>query len=212
MNLGVLVSGRGSNLGAILDASRDGRIESRVVVVLSDVENAPALSLAGAAGVQAQYVDPGPRPARLTPETAGEYIRVLKAHGTEMLLLAGFMRIIGRSFFAAFPPDRILNIHPALLPSFRGLEAQRQALEAGVKVAGCTVHFVSPDVDAGPIIVQRAVRVEPDDTVETLSARILTEEHEAYVEAVRLVETGRVRIDGAVARVLPAPPAVKGRR
>jgi phosphoribosylglycinamide formyltransferase-1 len=202
MRLGVLVSGRGSNLQAILDASREGRIESRVAIVLSDVEDAPALDRARALGVPARYVDPGGPGARLSSASARRFVDALRAYDAELVLLAGFMRIVGRTFFEAFP-GRMLNMHPSLLPAFRGLDPQRQALDAGVEVSGCTVHVVVPEVDAGPIVAQGSVPVFAGDTVEDLSARILREEHRVYVRAVRSFERGRVAIEGGRARVTP---------
>ena len=204
MKLGVLASGRGSNLQALLDAAARNEMQSRVAVVLSDVADAQALSRAREAGVPAYHVPPGTRRARLTPPAARAYVDRLQEHGVELVALAGFMRIIGKTLFRAFP-DRIINIHPSLLPSFRGLEGQRQALEAGVRIAGCTVHYVVPEVDAGPIICQAAVPVRPDDTVDSLSSRILRQEHKIYVEAIRLIEQGRVRLEGGrVEFALPA--------
>lgn len=190
MTLGVLVSGRGSNLQALLDARRDGRIESRVAVVISDRESAPALERARAAGVPAVTVDPGRAASRLTPAAARRMVAVLGEHAVDWVVLAGFMRVVGPTFFRAYP-DRILNIHPSLLPAFRGLNAQRQALEAGVKVAGCTLHVVTPELDAGPILMQASVPVNADDTEETLSARILVEEHRILVETVHMLERER---------------------
>jgi phosphoribosylglycinamide formyltransferase-1 len=190
MTLGVLASGRGSNLQALLDAANVGRITSNVSVVISDVESAFALDRARGAGVPAVFVDPGRPGPRLTPTAARTAVSVLREHGVEWVVLAGFMRIVGKTFFHAYP-DRILNIHPSLLPAFRGLHAQRQALEAGVQVAGCTVHIVTPELDAGPILKQASVRVEPGDTEDTLSARILVEEHEILVETVRMLERER---------------------
>lgn len=195
MRLGVLASGRGSNLQALLDAAGEGRMQSRVVVVLADVEDARALERARAAGIPARYVAPGPSRTRLSPRAARAYVGALNEHDVEWVLLAGFMRIVGRTFFEAFP-DRILNIHPSLLPAFRGLEPQRQALEAGAEVSGCTVHAVVPEVDAGPIIAQASVPVREGDTVSELSARILREEHRLYAEALRSIERGRVTVRG----------------
>ena len=208
MNLGVLVSGRGSNLQALLDASREGRIESRVALVISDVADAPALERAHQVGVPVLHVPAGPK-VRVSRAAARTYVQELRRHDVDLIALAGFMRIVGRSFFAAYG-GRIINIHPSLLPLFPGLDPQRQALEAGVRVAGCTVHFVTPDVDAGPIICQAAVPVEVDDSVDALSARILVEEHRIYVEAVQLLEEGRVHLEGARVRFGSAGPTIEG--
>lgn len=183
VRLGVLASGRGSNLQALLDAGRSGRLRGRVAVVISDRADAVALSRARDFGVAAVFLDPGSPRARLRPEAEAAIVEVLRAHGVEWLVLAGYFRIVGAGILGAFP-NRVLNIHPSLLPSFPGLHAQRQAIEHGVKVTGCTVHFVNAEVDAGPILRQAAVSVLEDDTEESLSARILEQEHRILVEAV----------------------------
>jgi phosphoribosylglycinamide formyltransferase-1 len=198
--LGILASGRGSNCLAILEAVADGRLDARVGLVLSDREDAAVLAAASRHGVPARFLDPGRRGARLTPESEARYVDVLREAGVEWIALAGFMRILGAPLLSAYA-GRILNIHPSLLPAFPGLEAQRQALEYGVKVAGCTVHFVNEGVDLGPIVVQAAVPVHEDDTPESLSARILVEEHAAYVQALQLVLSGKARIEGRRVRV-----------
>ncbi len=172
-------------------------------MVISDNPNAVALSRAREVGVPAFWIDAGPKAARVSKEAAASYVETLRAHAVDLICLAGFMRIIGRSFFEAYG-GRIVNIHPSLLPAFRGLHGQRQALEAGVKIAGCTVHYVTPELDAGPIIIQAAVPVGEDDTEEILSARILREEHRIYPEAIRLIEAGRTRTEGNRVRVLPS--------
>jgi phosphoribosylglycinamide formyltransferase-1 len=191
VTLGVLASGRGSNLGAILSAIDAGELTSRVAVVVSDVPEASALERARAAGIPTVVVSPGTRRAHLSAEAVDRILEVLETHDVEIVCLAGFMRILGPRFFEAFP-TRILNIHPSLLPAFPGLEPQRRALEAGVGEAGCTVHLVTPAVDAGPILGQRRVPILPDDSVETLSARILAEEHRLYVDVLRRIEDGRL--------------------
>jgi len=196
--LGVLVSGRGTNLQAIMDACASGRIDAEVAVVISDIADAYGLQRARKAGIEAACI-PWQKGRRKAWET--EAVRVLKKAGCELVCLAGFMRVVGKTLMNAFP-DRILNIHPALLPSFPGLHAQEQAWEWGVKVSGCTVHFVTPDLDMGPIIVQKAVRVEEDDTADTLADRILVEEHKAYAEAIDLVLSGRTVIEGRKVRIL----------
>jgi phosphoribosylglycinamide formyltransferase-1 len=210
LRLGVLASGRGSNLAAILGAIRSGGLRAEVRVVLSDVPDAPALGIARAAGVPAFFLPPGDYRSRLSDEAEARWVSVLRDHGVEIVALAGFMRMLHRSFLCAFD-GRIVNIHPSLLPAFAGLHAQRQALEHGVKVAGCTVHFVTEGMDAGPIIGQRAVEVLEGDTEETLAARILEEEHELYPEALELLAEGRVVLEGRRVRILsPGEGARRG--
>ena len=199
--LGVLASGRGTNLQAILDACREGRIPGEVRVVISDVRNTRALERACSAGVPALYLDPGRFKTRLEPNAELAYADCLKQYGVELVLLAGFMRILHKEFLSEFP-ERIMNIHPALLPAFPGLDAQRQALERGVRFSGCTVHFVDESVDGGPIILQSVVPVEQNDTVETLSERILEAEHKTYCDAIKLFCEGRLKIQGRRVRIL----------
>jgi phosphoribosylglycinamide formyltransferase-1 len=191
--LGVLASGRGSNLQAILDAIDAGRCPARVTVVVSDRKDAPALDRARRAGASAVHLDPKAYPDRVAFDEA--VAEVLDQYATELVCLAGYMRVLSVEFVRRFP-GRILNVHPALLPAFPGLHAQRQAVEHGVKVAGATVHFVDGGVDTGPIVLQSAVPVLDDDTEETLAARILVEEHRLYPEAIRLYAEGRLRIEG----------------
>ena len=191
--LGVLASGRGSNLQAILDAIEAGRCPARVAVVVSDKAGATALDRARGAGVKAVHLDPQAYPERAGFDQA--VTQVLTDHGVELVCLAGYMRLLSPGFIAAFG-GRVLNVHPALLPAFPGLHAQRQALTYGVKVAGATVHFVDEGVDTGPIVLQAAVPVREDDSEEALSARILTEEHRLYPEAIRLYAEGRLAIVG----------------
>ncbi|HSF15257.1 MAG TPA: phosphoribosylglycinamide formyltransferase [Vicinamibacteria bacterium] len=191
--LGVLISGRGSNLQAILDAVSEGRLEARVGVVISNVASARGLERARAAGVPTAIVSHRDFPSREDFDTA--VVAKLREHDVNLVCLAGFMRILSSVLVRAFP-DRILNIHPSLLPSFPGLDAQRQALEHGVKVSGASVHFVDEQLDHGPIVLQRAVPVFEDDDEQALAARILEEEHELYPEAIALVLDGRVRIEG----------------
>lgn len=195
LRVGVLASGNGSNLQAILDASRSGAIDVEVVVVVSDVEGARALERARRAGVPALHIPPGPRRTRLSREAEALYAEALESHGVDLVALAGFMRVLHDDFLRRFN-GRIVNIHPSLLPSFPGLDAQRQALEYGVKWTGATVHFVDAGVDTGPIIIQAAVPVSPDDTKETLAARVLEEEHRIYPRALQLIAEGRVRLEG----------------
>ncbi len=202
LRVGVLASGRGSNLRAILDAAESGRIPARVVVVVSDRPGAGALGIARAHGVEALHVDPGQHPGREVHDKA--VAAALDERGVELVCLAGYMRILTPGFVRHFE-GRLLNIHPALLPAFPGLHAQRQALQAGVRIAGATVHFVDEGVDTGPIVLQAAVPVRPDDTEETLSDRILAEEHRIYPEAIRLFAEGRLRVDGRRVRIVEEP-------
>ena len=209
LRVGVLASGRGSNLQAILDRSLRGEIDVEVAVVISDVADAAALERARRAGVPAVHVPPGRFKTKLEPEIEEKYIEELTRHGVEVIALAGFMRILHDEFLNRYA-GRIVNIHPSLLPSFQGLRAQRQAFEYGVKWTGATVHFVDAGVDTGPIILQAAVAVRDDDTPESLAARILEEEHRIYPEALQLLAEGRVRIEGRRVRVAPPSRARVG--
>jgi phosphoribosylglycinamide formyltransferase-1 len=182
--LGILISGRGSNMQAILDAIRQGELDARVGVVVSNVASAPGLARAQEAGVPTVVIDHKEFSSREAFDRA--VVDELQKREVDLVCLAGFMRLLSPLFVRAFP-GRILNIHPSLLPSFPGLDAQRQALEHGVKVTGCTVHIVDEELDHGPIVLQTAVPVREDDTEETLSDRILAEEHRAYPRAIRLV-------------------------
>jgi phosphoribosylglycinamide formyltransferase-1 len=191
--LGILLSGRGSNFLAIHQAIRDGRIaDAEIAVVLSNKADAPGLAAARELGLAAHHI---PAAGRAAAERDLEFVERLKSYEVDLVCLAGYMRIISPGFVAAFQ-GRIVNVHPALLPSFPGLDAQAQALEFGAKVAGCTVHFVDEAVDHGVIILQRAVEVMDDDTAETLSARILVEEHKAYPEAIQRVLSGEYGVVG----------------
>lgn len=189
----MLASGRGSNLGAILDACRRGAFPARVVVVISDRERAPALERATRDGVDAVFVNPKDHHDRAAYDAA--LLDTLERYRPGLVCLAGFMRILTPTFVRAWP-GRLVNIHPSLLPAFPGLHAQRQALDYGVKVAGATVHFVDEGVDTGPIILQASVPVRPDDTEDSLSSRILIEEHRLYPEAIRLFAEGRLVMTG----------------
>lgn len=180
----MLISGRGSNLQAIIDATRSGAVDATVAVVIANRPQAAGLDRARAAGIEALYLNPREHADRDSYDRA--LADALQARGVALVCLAGFMRLVGRPLLDAFP-DRILNIHPSLLPAFRGLDAQKQALEHGVKISGATVHLVNADLDAGPIVAQAAVPVLPDDTVETLAARILVEEHRLYPLAIAQV-------------------------
>lgn len=199
LRLGVLASGGGTNLQAILDACREHRIPAEVAVVLCNVPGAAALARAEKAGVPAELVDHKQFPDRPAFDAALQ--ERLRAHRVELVCLAGFMRLLSPAFVAAWR-GRIVNIHPALLPAFPGMHAQRQALQAGVKITGCTVHFVDEGLDAGPIILQAAVPVLEGDTEKTLSARILEQEHRIYVEAIGLVAQNRLAVEGRRVRIL----------
>lgn len=191
--IGVLLSGRGSNFEALAESIAQGRIPAaQIAVVISNREAAPGIERAQRRGIEARVI-----PSKGLEREAydRQVAAVLKDKQVELVCLAGYMRLLSPYFVAAFS-NRILNIHPSLLPAFPGLEAQRQALEFGVKVSGCTVHFVDENLDAGPIILQATVGVRDSDTVETLSARLLAEEHRIYSEAVRIVLEGRYRIEG----------------
>ena len=198
--LGVLASGRGSNLQAILDACARPGFPARVAVVISDRERAVALERARAARVEARWVNPKDFADREAFDLA--LVHELRARRVDLVCHAGFMRILSPAYVRAFA-GRALNVHPSLLPAFPGLHAQRQALDHGAKVAGATVHFVDEGVDTGPIIVQASVPVRSDDTEESLSARILAEEHRLYPEAIRLYAEGRLEIEGRRVRSHP---------
>ena len=191
--LGVLLSGRGSNLQAIIDAIAERRLDAAIAVVVSNQKNAGGLERARRVGIETLTLSHRGWPARDDYDRA--LVTELRSRNVGLVCLAGFMRKVGAPLIDAFP-NAVLNIHPSLLPSFPGLHAQQQALDHGVKTSGVTVHFVTADLDAGPIIVQRTVPVRDDDTEETLAARILVEEHHAYPEAIALVLDGGWRIDG----------------
>ena len=187
MKIGILISGRGSNMVAIADAVASGEIpSSEVVVVISDKAVAAGLAKAAERGIETVVVE---RNGRKRAEHDAEIISELRKCGVDLVCLAGYMRLLSPDFVRAFS-NQIVNIHPSLLPAFPGLDAQRQALEAGAKVSGCTVHFVDEMLDHGPTILQREVEVREGDTVEELSARILDEEHAAYVEALKMIAAG----------------------
>ena len=208
LNVGVLASGRGSNLKALIDAVGRGELDVRLAVVISDVSDARALEIARSAGIEAIYIDPEQKKARMSGAAEQRMIDELKRRDVGLVALAGFMRILSPDFVNAFKM-RILNIHPSLLPSFTGLKVQKKALDYGVKFSGCTVHFVDEGVDTGPIVIQAAVPVHDDDTEESLSARILKEEHKIYAEAIRLFAEGRLVIEGR--RVIRRPESGAGR-
>lgn len=191
--IAVLLSGRGSNFEAIADSAREGRIPgAEIAVVLSNREGAQGIEKARQRGLETCII---PSKGRQREEYDREVVVVLKEKKVDLVCLAGFMRMLSPYFVSEFR-NCVLNVHPALLPAFPGLEAQKQALEAGVKITGCTVHFVDENMDAGPIVLQAVVPVRDDDTEETLSARILREEHRIYTEAINIVLSGRYRIEG----------------
>ena len=197
--LAVLISGRGSNLQAIIDAVNDRTLDASISVVVSNREDAAGLQRAREAGIETLFLNPKSFSNRDAHDRA--LVGELQARRVDLVCLAGYMRLVGEPVLVAFP-HRILNIHPSLLPAFPGLDAQRQALEHGVRVSGATVHFVTGELDGGPIILQACVPVRADDTVDRLSARILIEEHRIYPEAIETVLDGRWVIDGR--RVLPS--------
>jgi phosphoribosylglycinamide formyltransferase-1 len=199
--IGVLVSGRGTNLQAILDAVEAGELAVEVAVVISNRPDAYALERARRHDVPTVVVPLADYPGRKSHETA--VAAELERAGVDLVVLAGYDRIARHAVLSKYL-GRIINVHPALLPAFAGtLHAQEEALAYGVKIAGCSVHLVTPEVDCGPIVVQRAVEVREDDTVESLKARILAEEHRALPEAIRLIASGRTRIEGRRVRILP---------
>ena len=197
-NLGILLSGRGSNFLAISDAVDAGRIpDTRIAVVISNLADAPGLEAARQRGLNGVAIEAR---GRKRAEHDQEIVATLRSHEVELVCLAGYMRLLSPGFVQAFA-GRILNIHPSLLPAFPGLDAQQQAIEYGVQVTGCTVHFVDEQLDHGPIIVQRVVPVLPGDDAHTLSARILEQEHQAYAEAIARVLSGKYEVVGR--RYLP---------
>jgi phosphoribosylglycinamide formyltransferase-1 len=196
--LGILLSGRGSNFLAIAEAIAQGRVErAEIAVVISNRSDAPGIAAARSAGFQTQVIEARGRPRA---EHDAEIIAGLQAHQVDLVCLAGYMRLLSAQFVRAFP-QRILNIHPSLLPAFPGLDAQRQALAYGVAVSGCTVHFVDEELDHGVIVLQKTVPVLPEDDERALAARILAQEHVAYTEAIARVLSGKYRITGR--RYLP---------
>jgi phosphoribosylglycinamide formyltransferase 1 len=192
VRLGILISGRGSNFEAISNNIARGKLDAEIAIVIGNRASAPGLEIARERGI----------PIRIIPSLGMDreaydklLIDELRTHEVELVCLAGFMRLLSANFVRAFP-NRVLNIHPSLLPAFPGLDAQRQALEHGVKITGCTVHFVDEFLDSGPIVVQAAVPVLDGDTVESVSARILVQEHAIYSQAIQAIEDGRVTIEG----------------
>lgn len=193
LQLGVLASGRGSNLQSIMDAANAGGVPAEVAVVISDHRQAYALERARARGIPAYFIDPGAFSSKDLYEAA--LVGKLQRHQVELVCLAGYMRLVGPTMLQAYS-NRMMNIHPALLPAFPGLHSQGQALAYGVKYSGCTVHFVDAGMDTGPIIIQAAVPVLDDDTEDSLAARVLEQEHRIYPEAIKLYAEGRLQISG----------------
>lgn len=199
--LGVLVSGRGTNLQSILDAIGKGEVPAEVGVIISNKETAPALERGRQHGVESIFLNPKDFASREAYDR--ELVTLLNARDIDLVCLAGYMKILTAGFIRAFA-GKIINIHPSLLPAFPGLDVQQKALDHGVKFAGCTVHFVEEEVDTGPIVLQAVVPVQDGDTAETLSARILEQEHKIYPRAIQLIAENRLRIQGR--RVLIQEP------
>ena len=202
LKIGVLGSGSGSNMQSIVDEIEAGRLDAEVRVVLADVPDAKILDRTKRHGIPCQYLDCAPWKTKLEGQAEDRCIEILRGAGVDTVVLAGFMRIVKPGLLAAFP-NRVLNIHPALLPAFPGVHSWTQALDYGCKVAGVTVHFVDGGTDTGPIIVQKAVPVLEDDTPETLHARIQVEEHKAFPEALALLAAGRLSVEGRRVRIDP---------
>jgi phosphoribosylglycinamide formyltransferase-1 len=188
--IGILLSGRGSNFEAIADSIQAGRFKAEIAIVISNRAEAPGLESARRRGLNAKLI---PSKGRVREEHDAEVVAALKEAGVDLICLAGYMRLLSAEFIRAFP-NRIINIHPSLLPAFPGMEAQKQALEYGVKVSGCTVHFVDEHLDHGPIILQKTVPVLDSDDVHSLSARILEQEHVAYSEAIAFLLSGDIEV------------------
>jgi phosphoribosylglycinamide formyltransferase-1 len=200
--IAVLGSGKGSNFAAVADACSQGRVPAQVVTVLSDVAEAGILTRASERGIACGYIAPGKFRTKLEDEAEKQYVQALLEARVDLVVLAGFMRVLKGEFLCAFE-DRIINIHPSLLPSFPGLEAWKQALDYGVKVTGCTVHFVDAGVDAGAIIGQKTVPILQEDTPESLHTRIHAAEHELYPECVASLARGEIKVEGRrVKRIL----------
>jgi phosphoribosylglycinamide formyltransferase-1 len=199
--VGVLGSGTGTNCEAILQACASGRIPACVALVLSDVADAPILERARKRGVEAQFIGPSRFQTKLEPELEERAMQLLRDAGADLVALAGYMRVVKSPILQAFA-GRVINVHPSLLPAFPGLRAWEQALAHGVKITGCTVHFVDEGVDSGPIILQQPVPVFDNDTAESLHQRIQLAEHQVYPEAIRLIALGKVKIEGRTVRIL----------
>ncbi len=198
LNIGVLASGRGSNFQALIDAAESGKLNIRIKLLIVDNPLAYAIERAKKHSINYLFIDPAQYKSK--NEFYTEVARQLKAREVELVVLAGFMRVVKKPLLDAYP-NRIMNIHPALLPSFPGLHGQRDAVNHGARISGCTVHFVDEGIDSGPVIIQAAVPVSPDDTEDILAARILTLEHKIYPEAVRLFAEGRLRVEGRNVRI-----------
>jgi len=193
LNIGVLASGRGSNFQAIIDSIENGYLKAKIALLITDNPNAYAIERAKNHGIETLIMRP-----KDFPDKDSYYLNIaneLKERGTELVILAGFMRVVGKSLIQEFP-NKIMNIHPAILPSFPGLHGQKQAVDYGVKISGCTVHFVDEGIDTGPIIIQSAVPVYEDDTEESLSERILKQEHKIFPMAIKLFSEGRITVEG----------------
>ncbi len=206
LKVAVLISGRGSNMESLAKACAEESFPAEICVVVSNRPEAEGLEKAASFGIKTAIVDHNRFDSKAAFEEA--LIAVLERHGTELICLAGFMRVLSEGFVEGFP-HRILNIHPSLLPAFPGLHVQQKAIDHGVRYSGCTVHFVVPEVDAGPIVVQAVVTIEQDDSEQGLAARILEQEHLIYPEAVKLFAEGRLRIEGRRVRISdtsPTPP------
>jgi phosphoribosylglycinamide formyltransferase-1 len=204
LRIGVLASGGGTNLQSIIDRCQDGSLAAEIAVVISNNPAAGALDRAGSAGIQTLSINHRDFSSR--EEFDNAVVKALREAGVELVVLAGFMRIISQTFIDAFP-ERIINIHPALLPAFPGLHVQQQAIDYGARFSGCTVHFVDGGIDTGPIIIQAVVPVLPEDTAEILATRILEQEHRVYPRAIQLIAEGRVRVDERRVTIEPACPA-----
>lgn len=201
LRIGVLASGSGTNLQAIIDRCHEGSIAAEIAVVITNNPGAGALDRASKAGIPTLCINHRDFTERESFDLA--VVKALQEAGVELVALAGFMRIITQTFIDAFP-ERIINIHPALLPSFPGLNVQQQAIDYGARFSGCTVHFVDGGVDTGPIILQAVVPILPGDTAESLAARILEQEHKAYPRAIQLIAEGRVHVSGRQVNINPA--------
>jgi phosphoribosylglycinamide formyltransferase-1 len=204
LRIGVLASGGGTNLQSIIDRCQDGSLAAEIAVVISNNPAAGALTRAGSAGIQTLCINHRDFSNREDFDKA--VVKALREAGVELVVLAGFMRIISQTFIDAFP-ERIINIHPALLPAFPGLHVQQQAIDYGARFSGCTVHFVDGGIDTGPIIIQAVVPVLPEDTAEILATRILEQEHRVYPRAIQLIAEGRVRVDERRVIIEPVCPA-----
>ena len=200
LKLAVLGSGAGSNMQSIVDAIERGELDAEIALVVADLPDAKILDRGRKHGIESVYLDCAPYKTKLEGPAEDKLVEMLKSRGVDTVVLAGFMRIVKPKLLAAFP-NRVINVHPALLPAFPGVHSWTQALDYGCKVAGVTVHFVDAGTDSGPIIVQKCVKVEEDDTPETLHARIQVQEHIAYPEALRIIASGDYTIEGRRVRI-----------